>query len=451
MGFADEVAGDGRGGWHDQGSNMDASRFPVAQQTFANVPFQIVDPKKNDGKSIVVMECPRLPNGPKQIEIPLSVPVSGRYLYLLHCSAWGQENGSVAGWIDVCGDRGGKVEIPVVYGKDLIDWWGEKGAANAVSGTPVAAKGGTGSVYVSRFELPETVLPVQKVIFRKKADANAMWMLVGATLSEKKYRYPEQKKQVMREDRVWKALPQRIAPVPKAGTALDLSGLFPKHRTGEFGRVVIGKNGQFEFEKRPGIPLRFLSFSMGREFWNHYNGGIELSDKQTIDAFVEQVERSGYNMVRVWANALRDMEWKTLNAFEFSERILDLLDEDGMRSLEKVKRITNNSVVGMSKLLHFINPTVFPMYDSNIGEVFGGFSDVTSYVGYVKGFNEICSEFAVDVSKFAKSERITNLRRKCCCDEKFFWSYRLVELVLFRMGKNLKREKEKRKRGRGES
>ena len=335
MGFADEVAGDGRGGWHDQGSNMDASRFPVAQQTFANVPFQIVDPKKNDGKSIVVMECPRLPNGPKQIEIPLSVPVSGRYLYLLHCSAWGQENGSVAGWIDVCGGRGGKVEIPVVYGKDLIDWWGEKGAANAVSGTPVAAKGGTGSVYVSRFELPEKVLPVQKVIFRKKADANAMWMLVGATLSEKKYRYPEQKKQVMREDRIWKALPQRIAPVPKAGSALDLSGLFPKHRTGEFGRVVIGKNGQFEFEKRPGIPLRFLSFSMGREFWNHYNGGIELSDKQTIDAFVEQVERSGYNMVRVWANALRDMDWKTLNAFEFSERILDLLDYLAYRLQEK--------------------------------------------------------------------------------------------------------------------
>lgn len=335
MGFADEVAGDRKGGWHDQGSNMDASRFPVAKQTFANVPFQIVDPKKNSGKSIVVFESPRLPNGPKRIEISLSAPAAGRYLYLLHCSAWGQKKGTGCGTIEVYGGRGGKTELPVVYGKDLIDWWGEKGAENAVMGTLIPAKGGSGGAYVSRFELPESVLPVRKVVFRKEPGAGAMWMLIGATVSERKYRYPEQKKQVMREDRIWKALPQRIAPVPKAGTALDLSGLFPKHRTGEFGRVILGKSGQFEFEKRPGVPLRFQSFSMGREFWNHYNGGIELSDRKSVDAFVEQAERNGYNMVRIWANALRDVEWRRLNAFEFSERILDLLDYLAYRLQEK--------------------------------------------------------------------------------------------------------------------
>ena len=335
MGFADEVAGDRKGGWHDQGSNMDASRFPVAKQTFANVPFQIVDPKKNNGKAIVVFESPRLPDGPKQIEISLSAPAPGRYLYLLHCSAWGQKKGTGTGTIEVYGGSGGKTELPVVYGKDLIDWWGEKGAENAVMGTQILAKGGSGGAYVSRFELPENVLPVRKVVFRKKPGADAMWMLIGATISEKKYRYPEQKKQVIRENRIWKALPQGIAPVPKAGTALDLSGLFPKHRTGEFGRVVIGKNGHFEFEKRPGIPIRFQSFSMGREFWNHYNSGIELSDKKSVEAFVEQVERSGCNMVRVWANVLRDTEWRTLNAFEFSERILDLLDYLAYRLQEK--------------------------------------------------------------------------------------------------------------------
>ena len=242
----------------------------------------------------------------------------------------------------------------------------------------------------------------------------------------------------------------------------------------EWASVILEDIDKFEKRKEGGVSLgvgesadveknedtgRMISYLVSYKTLVNYFRVLSGMDRDQIIAGIFMVYGWMPKVLRFnCGETLKDEELAEVHDFLLSlqrcglSEALDLLDEDGMRSLEKVKRITNNSVVGMSKLLHFINPTVFPMYDSNIGEVFGGFSDVTSYVGYVKGFNEICSEFAVDVSKFAKSERITNLRRKCCCDEKFIWSYvRLVELVLFRMGKNLKREKEKRKRGRGET
>ncbi len=39
--------------------------------------------------------------------------------------------------------------------------------------------------------------------------------------------------------------------------------------------------------------------------------------------------------------------------------------------LNELKGVVNNSIVGLSKLLHFINPDVYPIWDSKIGRVFG--------------------------------------------------------------------------------
>jgi len=53
-GFRDEVAGDGVGGWTDQGGN-DFRHMPVGDQMLCGVPFRILDPAKNGGKSCLVL------------------------------------------------------------------------------------------------------------------------------------------------------------------------------------------------------------------------------------------------------------------------------------------------------------------------------------------------------------------------------------------------------------
>jgi hypothetical protein len=54
MGFADPVARDGKGGWTDQGPRNDLAPFPVGKRLFGVVPFEILSPASNGGRSCVV-------------------------------------------------------------------------------------------------------------------------------------------------------------------------------------------------------------------------------------------------------------------------------------------------------------------------------------------------------------------------------------------------------------
>lgn len=71
MGFADETEGDGKGGWSDQGPENDGSGFDFKKNAYANVPFKIIDPAKNQGKSILVFHSTHFPNGLKEAVLPV--------------------------------------------------------------------------------------------------------------------------------------------------------------------------------------------------------------------------------------------------------------------------------------------------------------------------------------------------------------------------------------------
>lgn len=69
--------------------------------------------------------------------------------------------------------------------------------------------------------------------------------------------------------------------------------------------------------------------------------------------------------------------------------------------LEKVKSFSNNSVVGGSKLLHFINPRTCPIWDSRVAKVFWGkgvsaysLSRAESWVEY----RDTLTQWAVDAA-----------------------------------------------------
>jgi hypothetical protein len=90
MGFADPKAGDGQGGWSDEGPMNDLREMPLGRQTFAGVPFEIVDPASNGGKSVVTLRGRGVtPTLPKTVRIPLPKARNIRCLYFLHAAAWG--------------------------------------------------------------------------------------------------------------------------------------------------------------------------------------------------------------------------------------------------------------------------------------------------------------------------------------------------------------------------
>jgi beta-galactosidase len=119
MGFKDDVAGDHKGGWTDQGAN-DMRYFPVGPQVLGGVKFDVIDPARNDGKSCIVLKGKPCPYFPAQSN---EIPVGGLRLdklYFLH-AVEGATGGRQASYIVHYSD-GAYVEVPVRLGSEVQGW-----------------------------------------------------------------------------------------------------------------------------------------------------------------------------------------------------------------------------------------------------------------------------------------------------------------------------------------
>jgi len=128
--FADEVAGDGKGGWTDQGPINDLSPFPVGKQILAGVPFDVIDPAKNDNKSMVVISRREGLNTPAAVKIPIGF--KAKILTFLHTSAWASDAApSVQVKINFQGGLTSKTTFSFIT--QLSDWWSSPSAISAVT------------------------------------------------------------------------------------------------------------------------------------------------------------------------------------------------------------------------------------------------------------------------------------------------------------------------------
>lgn len=124
----DGVAGNGQGGWTDEGINDMFLYPPLPRGTFRRngYPFHVIEPKSNDGRSIIRLAGERL-----TIESPRSVtiPVGGRkakHLYFLQSSALSvsklPKNYTVATYT-LTYDDGATAELAVRDGIEIRPWW----------------------------------------------------------------------------------------------------------------------------------------------------------------------------------------------------------------------------------------------------------------------------------------------------------------------------------------
>ncbi len=88
--------------------------------------------------------------------------------------------------------------------------------------------------------------------------------------------------------------------VIKEGTALDLSSL-TEIPAGKYGRVVAAADGSFEFEKRPGIPVRFQGTHCSLVWrFDWLNGSME-EFRKNVGLWAQAMRRQGYNAFRLSA------------------------------------------------------------------------------------------------------------------------------------------------------
>lgn len=120
MGFRDEMFGDGTGGWTDEGNN-DIRDFPVGNRSFLGVPFNIIDPVRNKGKSCIMLRGARSGQTfPAEVEVPVGRKAAA--LYFLHASAWTEPKKNAAVYILRYAD-GTSAELPILEGRDIFEWY----------------------------------------------------------------------------------------------------------------------------------------------------------------------------------------------------------------------------------------------------------------------------------------------------------------------------------------
>lgn len=114
----DEVAGDGRGGWTDQGAN-DMGLLPTGRQTFDGMLFHIGSPERG----AVLLANGQVKNEAGAFPDQVAVPAAGTFaeLHFLYASAW-TGKGEVARFTVTYAD-GITVAIPITAGKQVVDWW----------------------------------------------------------------------------------------------------------------------------------------------------------------------------------------------------------------------------------------------------------------------------------------------------------------------------------------
>lgn len=323
MGFADEKAGDGIGGWSDQGPDNDFRTFDFRQTSLGGMEFKIADPAMNGGHAVITLF-----NGKFTAKIETAAKPAARFLYLLHTTTYNSEKkGSRIGTINITLADGKKVVHEVLAGVDVTDWWNPGYLENASVVVKKVNPNSTVGVYLSKFDISD--LPAEVSAIEFQSTGKAIWIIAGATLSSRNMPLPTQPKIVFKEDALWKPIDMsnvRIA----AGSALDLSKLTGNCPAGQYGRAISNNKGQVVFEKQPDKQVHFLAFNQVPSWLMSYPemmlaGTTVHQTKSNIEEWTALIKRQGYSMVR-FQNIDQFLMGRSKTLAEFDAIAMDRFD-----------------------------------------------------------------------------------------------------------------------------
>jgi beta-galactosidase len=174
----DEVAGDGRGGWTDQGEN-DLRSLPTGRQTLGGVSFDVAD------GCLALRSATHLTQGPARVE---GIRVGARCdaLFFLHAAAWATGGGGTIATCRVRYQDGQEQEVAMVDGANVGDWWHPEDLPLA----QVAWRGANPAhesvgLFCCTWRNPRPAVPVATLSLAG-GEADAVYLLVAITRGERR-------------------------------------------------------------------------------------------------------------------------------------------------------------------------------------------------------------------------------------------------------------------------
>lgn len=310
MGFRDEIPGDRKGGWTDQGADNDLRAMVPGRREFAGIPFDIVDPAANGGKSCLAMRGAARPyfRSSATVDVP---NVSGRYFYLLNSLAWAPAKGTPGGKVRIAYADGSQSEHILKCDVDTGNFWNPRDLENGA----VVWQNKNDSAVIGLYAT-QIPLDAEKAVSRVEfVSENQVWMILAATVSNRSPEKSRATAMVMRADQRWIPFPAEFQTV--RGSVADLSFLADAP-AGKYGFLKT-EGEHFEFEKRPGVPVRFWGTNICF--------GAVYMEQERVRAMLDDLVSMGYNSLRLhhFDGALTAGEEKTGGLNPENLRKLDFL------------------------------------------------------------------------------------------------------------------------------
>ncbi|MCE5198898.1 MAG: glycoside hydrolase family 2 TIM barrel-domain containing protein [Armatimonadota bacterium] len=178
-GFSDEVSGDQKGGWTDQGDN-DFRMIPLGERMVNGVPFEIIDPAKNGGKSCLILKGPFRTYFPGKIN-GIRVDANLQQLFFLHALAWGGGDGRQVGEYRVNYDDGTFEIVALKDGINVADWYNPGDLKEALVGITAKHRSGADvGLWVLAWDNPNPSKRIISIDFSSDGNS-AMPILVAVT------------------------------------------------------------------------------------------------------------------------------------------------------------------------------------------------------------------------------------------------------------------------------
>ena len=169
----DEVAGDGKGGWLDQGVN-DLRLLPAGRAPYAGVDFDVMPAEDENTPSALIVGG----GFPTEASVEVARGVRGSRLYLLHAHDGNVEYEKIVGHVTVVYRDGTKSEFGVRDRVHTAAWTYGRNLDRAARAWTVYNSFTQISLFVSAFELEAK--DIEKVVFRIRDKGR--WMIPAVTV-----------------------------------------------------------------------------------------------------------------------------------------------------------------------------------------------------------------------------------------------------------------------------
>jgi len=161
--FVDRSSEGGAEGWTAQGSENDLRGIATGRQNVGAIPFDIIDPAKNDRRAALILRGNERPNFPEAIQ---DIQLGGTFtrLFFLHGCAW-HPNGEAGRYRFHYAD-GQTAEMALTEGVNIGDWWNVRDLPQAWVGmTMPNGVGHTVGLYVAEWKNPRPQVAITSMEF----------------------------------------------------------------------------------------------------------------------------------------------------------------------------------------------------------------------------------------------------------------------------------------------